>query len=61
MTRQRLYLEAMEDILPGITKVIITPDTGGNLLEFLPLPIDNNETPVTIRVTPTPSAEPVPP
>ena len=61
VTRQRLYLEAMEDILPGITKVIITPDTGGNLLEFLPLPIDNNETPVTVRVTPTPSAEPVPP
>ena len=60
VTRQRLYLEAMEDILPGITKVIITPDTGGNLLEFLPLPIDNNSS-VSIPVIPTPSAGPGPP
>ena len=56
VTRQRLYLEAMEDILPGITKVIITPETGGNLLEFLPLPVDNS-TPVPIRVIPTPTPE----
>ena len=26
VTRQRLYLEAMEEILPGITKFIISPD-----------------------------------
>jgi membrane protease subunit HflK len=58
VTRQRLYLEAMEEILPGVTKVIITPDTGGNLLEFLPLPIDNDDSPVTIPVIPTPSAGP---
>ena len=62
VTRQRLYLEAMEEILPGVTKVIITPDTGGNLLEFLPLPIDNDDSPVTIpvipTVIPTPSAGP---
>ncbi len=57
VTRQRLYLEAMEELLPGITKVIITPDTGGNLLELLPLPI-NNDSPVTIPVIPTPSAGP---
>jgi len=37
VTRQRLYLEAMEDILPGITKFILAPDSGGNLLQFLPL------------------------
>lgn len=37
VTRQRLYLEAMEEILPGITKFIIAPDSGGNLLQFLPL------------------------
>ena len=58
VTRQRLYLEAMEEILPGVTKVIIDPDTGGNLLEFLPLPIDNDDSPVTIPVIPTPSAGP---
>ena len=37
VTRQRLYLEAMEEILPNITKFIIAPDSGGNLLQFLPL------------------------
>lgn len=37
VTRQRLYLEAMEEILPSITKFVLTPDSGGNLLQFLPL------------------------
>jgi membrane protease subunit HflK len=37
VTRQRLYLEAMEEILPTVTKFVITPDAGGNLLQFLPL------------------------
>ena len=39
VTRQRMYLEAMEEILPGVTKVVITPETAGSLLEFLPLPL----------------------
>ena len=37
VTRQRLYLEAMEEILPGVTKFIVATDVGGNLLQFLPL------------------------
>lgn len=37
VTRQRLYLEAMEEILPGVTKFIVASDAGGNLLQFLPL------------------------
>lgn len=37
VTRQRLYLEAMEDVLPGVTKFIVDSDSGGNLLQFLPL------------------------
>ena len=37
VTRQRLYLEAMEEILPGITKFIVSEETGGGLLQFLPL------------------------
>lgn len=37
VTRQRLYLEAMEEVLPGITKYIIADESGGNLLQFLPL------------------------
>jgi membrane protease subunit HflK len=35
VTRQRLYLEAMEEILPGITKVILNP--GAGVLPILPL------------------------
>jgi membrane protease subunit HflK len=35
VTRQRLYLEAMELILPGITKVILDDDSG--VLPILPL------------------------
>lgn len=37
VTRQRLYLEAMEDILPGVTKFIVDSENGGNLLQLLPL------------------------
>jgi membrane protease subunit HflK len=44
VTRQRLYLEAMEEILPGISKIIVSPETesivilGGNN-SLTPLPI----------------------
>tara|TARA_Y100000588_G_scaffold393282_2_gene508602 strand:+ start:6721 stop:8016 length:1296 start_codon:yes stop_codon:yes gene_type:complete len=34
---ERLYLETMERILPFAKKFILTPDSGGNLLQFLPL------------------------
>ena len=37
VTRQRLYLEAMEEMLPGITKFIVSEEAGGGLLQFLPL------------------------
>ncbi|MCI0440169.1 MAG: FtsH protease activity modulator HflK [Chloroflexi bacterium] len=38
VTRQRLFLEAMENILPGVTKFIVDSQSGqGNLLQFLPL------------------------
>ncbi len=37
VTRQRLYLEAMEEILPGVTMFILAENSGGNLLQFLPL------------------------
>ena len=37
VTRQRLYLEAMEEVLPGVTKFIIDSENGGNLLQFLQL------------------------
>jgi len=37
VTRQRLYLEAMEEVLPGMKKFIVAPEAGGSLLQFLPL------------------------
>ena len=37
VTRQRLYLEAMEEILPGVTKFVLASGNDGNLLQFLPL------------------------
>ncbi|MBI2855637.1 MAG: FtsH protease activity modulator HflK [Chloroflexi bacterium] len=45
VTRQRLYLEAMEEILPGIKKFILAGDGGGNLLQFLPLTGGEEATP----------------
>ena len=32
VTRQRLYLEAMEEILPGITKIVVSPEAGGAII-----------------------------
>ena len=43
VTRQRLYLEAMELILPDVSKFVLAEDGSGNLLQFLPL--TQNETP----------------
>jgi membrane protease subunit HflK len=36
VTRRRLYLEAMEAVLPGVQKYIIDPKAAGNLLQTLP-------------------------
>ena len=54
VTRQRLYLEAMEEILPGVTKFIVDADNGGNLLQLLPLnETTNGTTPFSV---PTPTS-----
>lgn len=37
VTRKRLYLEAMEEILPGVKKYIVPDGKDGNLLNFLNL------------------------
>jgi membrane protease subunit HflK len=36
VTKKRLYIEAMEDVLPGIQKYIIKTDKGSNVLNVLP-------------------------
>lgn len=45
VTRSRLYLEAMEEILPSISIFIIDPAASGSLLPFLPLTQDGFITP----------------
>jgi membrane protease subunit HflK len=37
VTRKRLYLETMEEVLPGVRKFIIDSKIGGNLLQLLPV------------------------
>jgi len=37
VTRQRLYLEAIEEVLPSVNKVVIDPEAGGGLLQLLNL------------------------
>lgn len=58
VTRQRLYLEAMEEILPNISKYIVSPDAGGNLLQHLTLQQAQVVQPPVL--TPTPIPSPVP-
>ena len=54
VTRQRLYLEAMEEILPGVTMFVVDADNGGNLLQLLPLNgADSSTTPFSV---PTPTS-----
>jgi len=50
VTRQRLYLEAMEDILPGITKIIVSPEAESVLIlggreGLVPIPIGPSPNP----------------
>ena len=58
VTRQRLYLEAMEEILPGISKFVVSPGAEGGIIlnagsGIVPVPgLSRTTTPPT---TPTPS------
>ncbi|RMF85506.1 MAG: FtsH protease activity modulator HflK [Nitrospirae bacterium] len=45
VTRRRLYLEAMEEILPKVRKVVVDPKAGGSLLQTLPLGIAGGAAP----------------
>ena len=47
VTRQRMFLEAMEEILPDIRKYIIDDDTGGGLIELIDLS-GESELPTTL-------------
>lgn len=53
ITRQRLYLETIETVLPGIDKIIINSGTASNLLPFLPLrTVSGQEAPQAARGEP---------
>ncbi len=56
VTKTRLYLEMMRDVLPKVEKIYFT-DAAGNTLNFLPL---NGTTPTTPAPTPTPEPTPAP-
>ena len=57
VTRQRLYLETMEEVLPGVRKFIVDSSSGGNLLQFLPLtdgPVPQSPFPIPTPAPGTP-------
>jgi membrane protease subunit HflK len=37
VTRQRMYLETIEQVLPSVRKYVLDSNAGGSLLQFLPL------------------------
>lgn len=43
VTKQRIYLETMEDILPKMGKKIITDENGSNVLPLLQMQLDNSQ------------------
>lgn len=50
VTRQRLYLEAMEEILPGVSKIIVSPDAESVLIlggreGLTPIPVGPSPSP----------------
>ena len=47
VTRQRLYLEAMEEILPGVKMYIMSGETGSSVLPLLPL-TDDGQLPTSL-------------
>ena len=55
VTRQRLYLEAMEEILPNIAKFVISPEAGGSIILNA---VGPGVVPVPSLSAPTPAAAP---
>jgi len=37
VTRQRIFLETMEEVLPRLDEIYVMDDAGGNLLPLLPM------------------------
>ena len=56
VTRQRLFLEAMEEILPGVRMYIMSGEAGNSVLPLLPL-TDNGQLPTTLWPKPVGAAK----
>ena len=59
VTRRRLYLETMEQVLGGASKVVVEPGTtgaAGGVVPYLPLPALRPQTPANTTDTTAPSA-----
>ncbi len=62
VTRQRIYLEAMEDVLPGISKFVVSPEAEGAIIlnaggQVVPIPglsSNTNQPPPATPPTPSP-------
>ena len=54
VTKQRLFLEAMEDVLPGVTKFIVDGENSGGLLQLLNL--NEGRSPLSPSTTPPASS-----
>ena len=57
VTRQRLYLEAMEEILPGISKFVVSPEAQGSIIlnaggQIVPVPVPSLPTTQSPPATP---------
>ena len=62
VTRQRLYLEAMEEILPGIAKFVVSPEVEGAIVlnaggQIVPVPGLSPTTPLTPNTPVPPGGE----
>ncbi len=57
VTRQRMYLETMEQVLPTIRKYVIDSKAGGNLLQFLPLDVGASSGGATTPARPAPAPQ----
>jgi membrane protease subunit HflK len=60
VTRRRMYLETMSQVLGSMNKIILDDTTGKNVVPYLPLPdLEKNRTEtVTVMAPPQPGAQP---
>jgi membrane protease subunit HflK len=58
VTRERLYLETMEDVLGSGAKIVVDPEAGRSVVPYLPLPALSDSQPQTVAPAPPKKAAP---